>query len=108
MKPVLGIILLLVVIWMRGAFFFPDAEKPAASLTPTQTPAVEAVTGELLAYTATREDAERIAVLYSIELTSWEGGLAVFHTARDPAEVIAEGAANGWPTLSLNRVDQPF
>lgn len=108
MKPVLGIILLLVVIWMRGAFFFPDAENPAVSPVPTQTPAVEAVTGELLAYTATREDAEQLAALYGIELASWAGGLAVFRTVRDPADVIAEGAANGWPALSPNRVDQPF
>ena len=106
MKQALIIILILAVMMMRGTYFPPEAGKHSAE--PMPTPVASAETGELLAYTATREDAEQIAALYGIELTRWESGLAVFSTTRDTAEVISEGIANGWPALSPNRVDQPF
>lgn len=62
------------------------------------------VPGELLAMTDTREDAERIAALYDVELYSFDNGLAVFHTHRDVNEVIALGESKGWPPLSRNDV----
>ena len=50
------------------------------------------------------EAAQEIADLYGITLVSVNYGLAKFTTDRDPKAVIAEGKANGWPELSLNRV----
>lgn len=59
---------------------------------------------ELMALTDTREEAERIAALYEIELVSWSDSVATFHTEEDPLTVVRRGEANGWPRLDINHV----
>ena len=61
---------------------------------------------ELLCLTETQEEAEKIAELYEIELVSFGNGVAIFHTEKDPLEVIAYGKKNNLPELSLNEVIQ--
>lgn len=59
---------------------------------------------QLMAMTDTEEMAQEIADQYGIELTSFENGIAVYHTEEDPFEVIARGQANGYAQLSINFV----
>lgn len=57
---------------------------------------------ELLALTASKEEAEEIAGLYRITLKSFSDGVAVYITDQDPSDLIAFGKRNGYPTLSVN------
>ncbi len=57
---------------------------------------------ELLCLAETKEEAQKIADLYGIELVDFGYGLATFHTDKDPEEVISEGLEKGYPELSLN------
>ena len=59
---------------------------------------------ELMAATQSREEAEKLAALYGIELADWGEGIACFHTDEDPYAVIRRGRENGWPTLEINHV----
>ena len=76
--------------------------RKAAPVPPIAGDAAEG--RELMGEAATREDAEALAALYGIELVSWSGRLAVFHTEEDPAAVIRRGRENGWPALEINHV----
>lgn len=58
---------------------------------------------QLMALVETEEEAENIATQYGIEFVSFSDGVAVYRTEEDPAEVIARGQTNGYPTLYLNR-----
>lgn len=74
----------------------PEGDKPVAG---------EPAAGqELMCLADSREEAQRIADLYEIELVSWEEHVAVFHTEEDPNEVIRRGEANDWPRLDINHV----
>ncbi len=57
---------------------------------------------ELLCLVETKEEAQKIADQYGIELVDFGYGLATFHTDRDPEEVIKEGLEKGYPELSIN------
>ena len=59
---------------------------------------------ELMATADTQAEAERIAELYGVELVSWSGHLAVFHTEEDLYDVIGRGDGKNWPPLEINRV----
>ena len=58
----------------------------------------------LMALARTREEAQEVAELYEIELYSFEEGVAVYATDRDPYDVIVEGDKKGYPPLSVNYV----
>lgn len=58
----------------------------------------------LMALANTQEEAQEVAELYEIELYSFEEGVAVYATDRDPYDVIAEGDKKGYPPLSVNYV----
>ncbi len=57
---------------------------------------------ELLCLAETKEEAQKIADLYGIELVDFGYGVATFHTDRDPEGVIKEGLEKGYPELSIN------
>ena len=57
---------------------------------------------ELIKLVDSREEAEKIAKMYNIELVEFSFGLASYHTDEDPYEVIGRGIENGWPELSFN------
>ena len=59
---------------------------------------------ELMATADTQAEADRIAELYGIELVSWSGHLAVFHTEEDLYDVIGRGVEQDWPPLEINRI----
>lgn len=59
---------------------------------------------QLMVMADTEKMALKIADQYGIELTSFENGIAVYHTEEDPFEVIARGQANGYAQLSINFV----
>lgn len=61
-------------------------------------------TGELMAVTETKEEAEKIAELYGIKLESFEEGVAVYSTTEPVWDVISRGKELGYPELSLNYV----
>jgi len=59
---------------------------------------------ELLCLAETRQEAEKTAEVYAIELVEFRNGVAVFHTEENPQEVIDRGIKNGWQELSLNTI----
>ncbi len=60
------------------------------------------VTTELIALADTREEAEEIAELYGIELSTYSSGVATYTTDKNASELIEMGAENGYPALSPN------
>ena len=63
---------------------------------------------ELFSVADSREDAETIAELYSVELVEYINGVASFHTEEDLNAVIQRGAEHGWPLLEINYVSKLF
>jgi len=57
---------------------------------------------ELIALAEDRAEAEKIAELYKIELSSFSDGVAVYTTEKDPQELMELGDNNGYPTLTVN------
>lgn len=57
---------------------------------------------ELVALADTREDAEEIAELYGIELSTYSYGVATYTTDKNPLELRALGEENGYPELTPN------
>lgn len=102
------VIALMIVVWyILFAYFGKGPSFPFV-----QYQEIEAGEGEptmvaedqLMAMTDTEEMAQEIADQYGIEMTSFENGIAVYHTEEDPFEVIARGQANGYAQLSINFV----
>ena len=62
---------------------------------------------ELICLAESREEAERIAELYGIELIDYAYGTATFR-ADNPEKTIAEGIENGWPPLEPNEEINAF
>ena len=77
----------------------------SASPAPAASAGEPAEGQELFCLAESREKAEELASLYEIEFVDYAHGVATFH-AEDPQAVIARGEQNGWPELSLNRVEQ--
>lgn len=57
---------------------------------------------ELIAMTDTREEAEEIAKLYGIELSSYSYGVATYTTDKNSLELMELGEENGYPALTPN------
>lgn len=70
--------------------------NPAGALVSAEAP--------LMALVNTQEEAEELAGQYEIELVSYEDGIALYQTEEDLYAVIARGAENDYPPLSINYV----
>lgn len=81
----------------------PEAVIPVITEIPTQQGYI-AEGKELFAVTDSREDAEKIAELYGIELAEYSSGVASFHTEEAPGAVIQQGEENNWPRLEINYI----
>ncbi len=59
---------------------------------------------ELMGIFETKEEAQKAAELYGIELISYEQQVAVFsiEEGEDPLKIISKGEENGWPELAVN------
>ena len=57
---------------------------------------------ELSALAEDQTEAEKIAELYEIELSSFSDGIAVYTTDKDPQELMELGDNNGYPALTVN------
>lgn len=57
---------------------------------------------ELIALAEDRAEAEKIAELYGIELSSFSDGVAVYTTEEDPQKLMELGDNNGYPALTVN------
>lgn len=57
---------------------------------------------ELVALADTREEAEEIAELYGIKLSTYSYGVATYTTDKNLQELMDLGAANDYPTLTPN------
>ena len=71
----------------------------------TGTSIEEEIMGEkvsMIALADTKEEAQKIAELYGIELVNFSYGVAEYETTKDPQELIALGEKNNYPTLSTN------
>lgn len=55
---------------------------------------------ELIALADTREEAEEIAELYEIDLSSYSYGVATYTTDKNTQELIELGAEKGYPALT--------
>ena len=126
MRKEIGILLMAVLLavplWgcQRSRDTVPEKTVPKATL-PKQTapgkedprdqtetiPALDAVSdrGQLMAGAESRQEAEELARLYGITLVDYQHQVALFFTEEDPGEVIQRGKDNGWPELSLNRMN---
>ena len=60
----------------------------------------ESMPTEMIALADTREEAEEIAELYGIELSSYSSGVATYTTDKSAQELIEFGAENGYPELT--------
>lgn len=82
--------------------------EPIGSDSPRGSVSSDTSTGEtdeateLIAVVDSQEEAEEIAELYGISLSSYAFHVAIYTTDRDASEVIAEGEEKGYPTLSRN------
>ncbi len=109
MKTVVAILVLAFSVFLCGcektpAVSFDELPSPVAS-----TPGIGYIEGkELYALTAKEEEAKQIAETYGIVLVEFSHGVAVFHTADDPCDVIKKGQENGWPSLELNYTVQKY
>lgn len=85
-------------------------ETPQVETVPVPVPTpIEVEEGrELCCIAETREEAEKIAALYEIELVSYEHQVAVFHTEENLSKVLEKGNSNGWPELSVNHIVKAF
>ena len=72
-----------------------DMEEPAKSLAGSGTVS-------MVALADTKEEAERIADLYGITLVSFDYGVAVYETTKDPQELIELGEKNQYPAIGIN------
>lgn len=57
---------------------------------------------EVIALADTREEAEEIAELYGIELSTYSYGVATYTTDKNLQELMDLGAENDYPTLTPN------
>lgn len=57
---------------------------------------------EMTALADTREEAEKIAELYGIELSTYSYGVAVYVTDKTPEELMELGRDNHYPSLTPN------
>lgn len=65
----------------------------------------EEIMGEkvsMIALADTKEEAQKIAELYGIELVNYSYGVAEYETTKDPQKLIALGEKNNYPALSTN------
>ena len=58
--------------------------------------------GNVIATADSKEKAKEIAKLYDMELISWGGHVALYHSDRDIAELQRLGEENGWPPVDEN------
>ena len=72
-----------------------DMEEPAKSLAGSGTVS-------MVALADTKEEAERIADLYGITLVSFDYGVAVYETTKNPQELIELGEKNQYPAIGIN------
>lgn len=98
MKRILLAILLVLSVFLLCAC---SAEKKTG-VTGTGTGFVKGA--ELMALAASEDEARETAGIYGIEFVSYENGVAVFHTEKDPYEAVTEGRKNGWPDIEVNIV----
>ena len=113
------IVLSAMALLLAGLLFLPTLSsqpsqppEPVASQTPTPTPVQpntgttpteEAeMKGNLMAFAASQEDAEKIASLYGITLIKYIDQIALYYTEKDPNELVKLGEKNGWPAISKN------
>ena len=113
MNRVLLAVVLLLALVLSGCGGEPVSGKPSPRVSPPlRTPGpsrpVYPEGRELLASAETEEEARELAELYGVELVSFSGHIAVFHTEEDPFEVIRRGEKNDWPPLEINRSRQAF
>lgn len=71
--------------------------------SPIDSPESEgSTTTELTALADTREEAEEIAELYGIELSSYSYGVATYTTNKNLQELMELGTENNYPALTPN------
>lgn len=63
---------------------------------------------ELIALADTLEEAEEIAELYGIELSTYAYGVASYTTDKNVVELMELGEEKGYPELSLNHKQQLY
>lgn len=76
------------------------ADKSDSSIAPVENN--DSASTELTALADTREEAEEIAELYGIELSSYSYGVATYTTDKNTQELIEMGAENDYPVLTPN------
>ena len=86
-----------------------DADTSAGVPVTVSSDIQEVTDGEeLLCLVDSKEEAQKIADQYGIELVNFGYGVATFHTDQDPNEVIKMGLEKGYPELSLNGVSKLY
>ena len=83
----------------------PTVEDDSSGDSPVND---ESATTELTALADTREEAERIAELYGIELSSYSYGVATYTTDKNLKELMDLGLENDYPELTPNYEQQLF
>ncbi|MBR1671186.1 MAG: hypothetical protein IJ695_10870 [Butyrivibrio sp.] len=83
-------------------------ETQSGSAAPVMPLEEDIVDGEeLLCLADSKEEAQKIADMYGIELVNFSYGVATFH-ADDPKSVINMGLEKGYPELELNGVMEMY
>ncbi|MCR5671397.1 MAG: hypothetical protein K6G10_10365 [Butyrivibrio sp.] len=81
-------------------------EIDASQIETISVPVVEGQ--ELMCLAENKEEAQKIADMYGIELVDFGYGVATFHTEDDPQSVISAGLEKGYPELSINGYSHTF
>lgn len=94
MKKTVCILSLLLALLLTGCTGERQRVQPIKGSYSAQEP--------LLALVKSREEAEKLAEVYGIELVSCADGVASFFTEQEPAELIRLGKERGLPELNIN------
>ena len=63
---------------------------------------------ELMCLAQSREEADKVAAQYGIELVEYKEGVATFHTDESPYTVVERGKKNGYHEIAVNGMSEVF
>lgn len=108
-KVVFGIVLVVLVLGVGTGMMWKKGREGKNSVNHRMEPVEEGTEDKhsltkMVANAATKEEAERIALLYGIQLVKYFNTAAVYETEKDPNTLIRLGEEKGYPPISVDYV----
>lgn len=92
------------VLGLGAAFFLKPKEKEVQLEKNLEKNPIQQETWELICMVETKEEAEKLADAYGIELIKYNEKVAVFQTDKSAKEIIEIGKEKDLPELSANNI----